>query len=129
MPCTPPPLPPGAAALVPGAARAQRAVQDFYSRFPPNQLKQCLTIPFAPAPQFYPAYMETFLKLDSVIKKADAIRYFIMHAVGGERAARPPAESRATWGRARTAWRASAPAANRPFTAACTAPPCWQGMP
>lgn len=33
--------------------------------------------------QYYPAYLDMFEKLDSVIKKADAIRYFIMHAVGG----------------------------------------------
>lgn len=33
--------------------------------------------------QYYPEYFDMFQQLDSVIKRADAIRYFIMHAIGG----------------------------------------------
>lgn len=33
--------------------------------------------------QYYPEYFEMFQQLDSIIKRADAIRYFIMHAIGG----------------------------------------------
>ncbi|KAI7838788.1 hypothetical protein COHA_007403 [Chlorella ohadii] len=32
---------------------------------------------------YYPEYFEMFQQLDSIIKRADAIRYFIMHAIGG----------------------------------------------
>ena len=39
-------------------------------------------LPLQPA-QFYPAYAAMFQRLDSVIKRADAVRYFIMHAMGG----------------------------------------------
>lgn len=35
------------------------------------------------AVQHYPEHFEMFQKLDSIIKRADAIRYFIMHAIGG----------------------------------------------
>jgi hypothetical protein len=32
---------------------------------------------------YYPEHLDMFRKLDSTIKRADAIRYFIMHAIGG----------------------------------------------
>lgn len=34
--------------------------------------------------QYYPEYRAVIERLDSMIKRADALRYFIMHAVGGE---------------------------------------------
>jgi len=34
--------------------------------------------------QWYPDYVEVFAGMEAVIKRADAIRYFIMHAIGGE---------------------------------------------